>query len=90
MLLLVFYPFFPESPYWLIKKGRVEDARKSLLRIHGRDDPVLIDAEVARIQGMVNFSEELKSQAAQKGIPVLQCLQGRNLVGYNPPLRVHV
>jgi len=31
--------FAPESPWWLIRKGRIEDAKKALLRLTSRNDP---------------------------------------------------
>ncbi|KAK3683271.1 hypothetical protein LTR37_020384 [Vermiconidia calcicola] len=33
-------PFFPESPVWYMKKGREEDARRSCLRLFGRDSDI--------------------------------------------------
>ena len=31
--------FAPESPWWLIRRGRTEDAKKTLLRLTSRNDP---------------------------------------------------
>lgn len=31
--------FAPESPWWLIRKGRIEDAKKALLRLTSKNDP---------------------------------------------------
>ncbi len=78
--LLLGYPFYPESPYYLIKKGRTEQARNSLNRIHGSADQGLIDAEIARLEQAVAFSEEIRAAAQQKGAPFFQCFQGTNLV----------
>ena len=74
------YPFFPESPYYLLQKGDTKRARESLVRMHGSEDQVLIDAEVTRIQSNVIASEEAKRAAQNNGPLVLQCLQGSNLV----------
>ena len=67
--LLVIYPWFPESPYYLLKRNRPEQARKSLIRIHGSGDQSLIEAEMVRIQQNVTFSEELKLAAQANGSP---------------------
>ena len=37
-LLLVFWPFFPESADYLIKRNRFDEARKALYRAHGTGD----------------------------------------------------
>jgi len=31
--------FAPESPWWLVRKGRVEDAKRSLMRLTSKNDP---------------------------------------------------
>ncbi|PMD13435.1 general substrate transporter [Hyaloscypha hepaticicola] len=77
--LLVVYPFYPESPYYLIKKGRPEQARKALDKIHGRDDLALLEAEMARLTEVVQFSEAIQEAAATKGSLLRQCFQGSNL-----------
>lgn len=80
MVLIVIYPWYPESPYFLIKKGRMEQARKSLNKIHGSDDQDLIEAELARITDVVQFSDAIQEAAATKGSLLAQCFQGANLV----------
>jgi hypothetical protein len=77
--LAVGFPFFPESPYWCLKVGKVERAYKSLARIHGAANTTLINAEVARIREEVRVSEEMKRLVAQTGPPLLQCFKGTNL-----------
>jgi hypothetical protein len=80
VVLIVIYPWYPESPYFLIKKGRMEQARKSLNKIHGSDDQDLIEAELARITDVVQFSDAIQEAAATKGSLLAQCFQGPNLV----------
>ncbi|EXJ80113.1 hypothetical protein A1O1_08255 [Capronia coronata CBS 617.96] len=78
--LLVIYPWFPESPYYLFKRGKPEKARKALNRIHGSSDQALIDAEMHRIRSNFEYSESLRMAAAQDGTPLLvQCFKGPNL-----------
>jgi Sugar (and other) transporter len=75
------YPFFPESPYYLLKKGKIDQARKSLNRIHGSGDQDFINIELERIQNNVRTSEELElTRMAAKGVPYLQLFRGINLV----------
>lgn len=78
VVLLALYPFFPESPYYLLQKGDTKRARESLVRIHGSDHQVLIDAEVTRIQNNVITSEKVKRAAQNNGPLLLQCFQGSN------------
>lgn len=80
IFLLIVYPFFPESPYWLIKKGRLEDARKSLNKIHGSDQQEYINIQMAQLEKNVQFSEELARMTAAKGPAFFQLFQGTNLV----------
>ena len=77
----MFYPWFPESPSYLLRKGREEEARKSLNRIHGSGDQSLIKAEMIRIQSNITFDDELRAAAgAQSNKPKLvQCFIKPNL-----------
>jgi hypothetical protein len=72
--------WFPESAYYLIKKGRLEDARKALNQTHGSGDQSLIDAEMRRLEENVRFSEEILKEAALGGPLIYQCFRGNNLV----------
>ncbi|ODQ78826.1 hypothetical protein BABINDRAFT_183743 [Babjeviella inositovora NRRL Y-12698] len=68
----------PESPWWLVKKGRISKARKSLGRLiseneHIPDKAVLVDAMAIKIQ-LAN--EEGASLLA--GFSYFDCLKGVN------------
>jgi hypothetical protein len=80
VLLFVVYPFFPESPYFLIKKGQHDQARNALNKIHGSQDQNFISIELERIEKNVKFSEELAKVAAANGPPYYQLFRGTNLV----------
>lgn len=79
LVLVVGYPLFPESPYWCLKTGKDEKARKNLARAHGAFNVSLIEAEMTRIREEVRVSEEMKALAAQTGPPLLQCFKGTNI-----------
>jgi len=77
-ILILIYPFFPESAYFLIKKGKYEEARKALNRTHGSSDQDLINVEMKRIEQNVHFSEELAKAAAIDGPLAWQCWRKTN------------
>jgi hypothetical protein len=78
-VLLLGYPFFPESPFYLLKRERTEDAKTALAQIHGRSDQSLLDAELARIEAIIRASEEVGQEGQQKGPLFFQCFRGTNL-----------
>jgi len=49
-ILIIVWPFFPESPYWLVRQGRSAQARASLRRVYGIKDEAFYDIELDRIQ----------------------------------------
>jgi sugar porter (SP) family MFS transporter len=79
LIIWVFWPWYPESPYWLLKKRRFDEAQHHLEKIHGRKSEELITCEINRLQQVVQFSEELLSAAKAKGPLFAQCFQGSNL-----------
>ncbi|KAH8888058.1 general substrate transporter [Thozetella sp. PMI_491] len=79
LVLVVGFFFFPESPYHLLNTNREEEARKSLLRMHGSSDIGLIDAEMDRLKDMIKTSKTLDALASTDGSPLIQCFKGVNL-----------
>ena len=67
--------FAPESPTWLVKKGRIEDAKKSLRSLTGSSvDNEEIDQTIAMI-AHTNALEKVHLQ----GTSYLDCIRGTNL-----------
>ncbi|KAL6229493.1 hypothetical protein BDW75DRAFT_249641 [Aspergillus navahoensis] len=65
---------FPESPVWLLSKGKHEEARKSLIRLYGKDNKIDIRFEHLRKILAVEASTSGESEAS-----FLECFRGHNL-----------
>ncbi|KAH7085266.1 general substrate transporter [Paraphoma chrysanthemicola] len=59
-ILTIIWPFFPESPYWLVRQGRMEEAEKSLRRVHNFKDDEFYGAELFRMQQEVMLANEIQ------------------------------
>jgi len=60
VILLIFLPFMPESPRWLVAKGKPERARGILGKLHGNgniNDP-LVNMEMAEIEEALEFERQ--------------------------------
>uniref|UniRef100_A0A8H7N5Z9 Major facilitator superfamily (MFS) profile domain-containing protein n=1 Tax=Bionectria ochroleuca TaxID=29856 RepID=A0A8H7N5Z9_BIOOC len=85
--LLAGYPWFPESPYWLIREGRLDDARRSLQQMYSRGAQEFIEIEMRRLEEDVRSNSELNSDVQDTGFEIfglhigaeLQCFRGSNL-----------
>lgn len=66
--------FAPESPTWLVRKGRLEDARKSLRRLTSTMD----DTEIDNTVSMISYTNEMERELLE-GTSYLDCLKGANL-----------
>jgi len=66
----------PESPWWLVRKGRLDDAKKSLLRLTSQDKETDFDADetVAMIAHTTALEEEIT-----KGSSYWDCFKGTDL-----------
>ncbi|KAK7409524.1 hypothetical protein QQX98_008308 [Neonectria punicea] len=72
--LALFTPLVPESPYYLVSKGRIEDACKSLRKIRKGED-INIDAEVQIMQDTLAHERQERAMNAS----YLECFQDTNL-----------
>ncbi|KAK0390039.1 hypothetical protein NLU13_3612 [Sarocladium strictum] len=90
--------FAPESPWWYIRKGRRDEARKSLVRLTSPDQPGFnIDETIAMIEHTNEMEKQVKEGTTYRdcfkgidlrrteivvGIWLVQTLGGQNLMGY--------
>lgn len=95
VVILVGWPFAPESPYWLVRKGRLEDAEKSLRRLSSKGADVkgslAIIVETDRLEleleSGTTYWDCFKPQNIRRteiavGVYTIQVLSGIYLVGY--------
>lgn len=72
--LLVFLPFAPESPWYLVRRGKRDAARNSLRRLYG--SKIDLDAKLLTFEATV--AEEEAAQAETGSL--IQCFKGTNLI----------
>lgn len=73
--LLVGVALAPESPYWLVQNGQVNQARKVLERLTTRRDSTF---DVNKAIAMIEYTNEMEKQASA-GTSYLDCFKGTNL-----------
>lgn len=64
----------PESPWWYVRKGRLEDAERSLQRLSQKSDAINIKQTLAMMLHTDNFEKEQES-----GTAIIDCFKGSNL-----------
>lgn len=74
LLLAVF--FAPESPWWLVRKGRTDDAKRSLLRLTSVDRETDFDAD--ETVSMMLHTTALETKIT-RGASYLDCFRGTDL-----------
>ncbi|KAL4947757.1 maltose permease [Aspergillus filifer] len=74
VFLLVFLPFAPKTPWYLMRKGRREEAAQSLRRLYGPKAD--IEAEVTAI----DCTLALERESSLHNVSWLQCFRGTNLL----------
>lgn len=72
--LIIGIAFVPESPWWLVRKDRYNEARKSLRRLAFAPS----DAELDNAIAMLRHSDDIKKELVA-GTSYLDCFKGINL-----------
>lgn len=68
--------FAPESPWWLVRKGKIEDAKRSLLRLTSKNRETDFDAD--ETVAMMVHTTALEDKIT-KGASYLDCFRGTDL-----------
>ena len=75
LLLFVGMVYLPYSPRWLAKVGRTEEARSTLVRLHGgrRADMAAVDTEISVMLAQIEWERNMKGSYVDlvKGRPNL-------------------
>ncbi|EFY96694.1 hypothetical protein MHUMG1_09888 [Metarhizium humberi] len=97
VVLLAGLPFAPESPYWLVRRGRREDARKALLQLTSSTNRPDIDKLLVGIEQTDLLEQEYETETTYydcfKGVSLvrteisvmvylIQVIGGNPLIGY--------
>ena len=62
----------PESPWWLVRKGRVEDAKRAVMRLQRKGENIRADDAIA----MMIHTDEVEKKI-NRGTSYLDCFRGR-------------
>lgn len=74
--LLIGVALAPESPWWLVRRGREEEAKKALLRLTSQDRELEFDAD--ETIAMMRHTTLLEEKITQ-GTSYLDCFKGVDL-----------
>lgn len=74
--LIIGITFAPESPWWLVRKDRIEDAKKMLNRLTSKDKDPNFNAD--ETIAMMKHTNELE-KAASEGARYIDCFKGTDL-----------
>ncbi|KAK4143409.1 general substrate transporter [Dichotomopilus funicola] len=76
LMLTAAWPFFPESPSWLIRHGKREEAKKALRRIYGFKEQTFYEIEASRMAEEIRLTSDLQHGNIESRPP-------RRLLGVN-------
>ncbi|KAL4864798.1 hypothetical protein BDV12DRAFT_205541 [Aspergillus spectabilis] len=73
--ILVGILFVPESPWWLVRNDRIDEARRSLLRLTTRNNTQYDPDDAIAMMIVTNTQEQL----SREGVSYLDCFRGTNI-----------
>ena len=73
-LVLLTIIFWPESPVWLCRVGKLDQAKIALAKIHGKSEAINLEAILAQIQQTIAHEE--REHADQESATYLDCFKG--------------
>lgn len=97
VIILIGLPFAPESPYWLVRQGRKEDARKALEKLSSSKNAPDIDLVLLGVEQTDRLEQEFEATTNYrdlfKGVNrvrteitimvyLIQVIAGNPLIGY--------
>ncbi|RSL48969.1 hypothetical protein CEP54_012639 [Fusarium duplospermum] len=74
IVLAIGLPFAPESPWYLVRKGKLDEAKKSLIQLYGHN--IDVDAKLAAIQTTISEEDAARAEEASWS----QCFRGTDLI----------
>ena len=84
-ILLVGLYFAPESPWWLVRQGRIDDAANALRRLASDSPRIDIDATLSMIEATTLHELEV-----EKSTTYMECFRGSNRIRTEVALMVQV
>jgi SP family general alpha glucoside:H+ symporter-like MFS transporter len=66
--------FCPDSPWWLVRKGRIDEARQAIRNLSSKNSPTSADETIALIQHTIRIEEE-----SETGTSYVDCFKGVDL-----------
>jgi sugar porter (SP) family MFS transporter len=77
LCLLIFIPFVPESPYYLVQKGQLDRARKAVQKLRSSEAGFDPEEEVRTMKATLDHERQQRAEAKQPSY--LECFQGTDL-----------
>ncbi|KAH7093519.1 general substrate transporter [Paraphoma chrysanthemicola] len=77
----IVFVLLPESPWWCVSKGNLEQAREVLNTCHGHHEDFNINEQIGAMRATIAHERQLNEQNKELGIWAI--FQGRNLVRFS-------
>lgn len=73
--LLICFVLAPESPYFLVRKGHLDEARRTLRRIRNKD---ITDEEIEQTIALIDYTNRAEVEESASS-SYAECFRGKNL-----------